>query len=233
MEARERKNNPYQMEWQSNGTLLYLASRAGAPVPIVNSTKVAAFDMDGTLIRTSSGRKFPVGRNDWAWLLPSIPAFLRNLHNTGWKVVIFTNQNGISTGNQPAGDIKGKILDLIKDVGVPMGAFVASADDLYRKPALQMWSYFQDHCNGGIAVDKAVSVYVGDAGGRPAMWDGSASTKKDFSASDRKFAFNIGGQSCHAFAFADARITQTLIFLCFAFFVDHSFVCVSSHFQNP
>ena len=81
---------------------------------------------------------------------------------------------------------------MIKDVGVPMHAFVASADDLYRKPAVDMWSFMLAHCNGGQAVDQAVSVYVGDAAGRPAAWDGDAKTKKDFSASDRKFAFNVG-----------------------------------------
>ena len=167
-------------------------SKPGAPVPLVNSDKVAGFDMDGTLLRTSSGRKFPQGRSDWLWLLPCITNRLRALHADGWKVVIFTNQNGIATGNQPVNDIKNKILDIIKDAGVPMSAFVASADDLFRKPSTDMWTFMQRNCNGGIAVNKEVSVYVGDAGGRAAAWDGSSTTKKDFSASDRKFAFNVG-----------------------------------------
>ena len=191
-EQRERKANPYQLDWQSQGTMLYLQSRAGAPVPLVNGDRVAAFDMDGTLIRTRSGRKFPTGRTDWLWLLPCIPDRLRKLHADGWKLVIFTNQNGISTGNQPVADIKGKILDIIKDVGVPMSAFVASADDLYRKPAVNMWSFMTAQHNGGIPVNKDMSVYVGDAAGRPAAWDGDDKTKKDFSASDRKFAHNCG-----------------------------------------
>lgn len=175
--AREAKMNPYQLQWQEHGTLLYLTSKPGAPVPLVNSEKVAAFDMDNTLLRTSSGRKFPVGRNDWAWLLACIPGKLRALHNSGFKVVIFTNQNGISTGNQSAAEIKGKILDIIKDCGVPMSAFIASADDLYRKPATHGWQFMIEKCNGGVPVDLKQSIYVGDAAGRPAMWDGSAATK--------------------------------------------------------
>lgn len=75
---------------------------------------------------------------------------------------------------------------------MPMSAFVASADDLFRKPSTDMWTFMQQHCNGGIKVNKEVSVYVGDAAGRAAAWDGSSTTKKDFSASDRKFAFNVG-----------------------------------------
>lgn len=190
--AREAKMNPYHLEWRSHGTLLYLVSKEGSPAPLRDSERVAAFDMDGTLIRTRSGRKFPTGRSDWVWLLPGIPDRLRALHQDGWKLVIFTNQNGISTGHQSSSDIQGKILDLIRDVGVPLSAFVASADDLYRKPATDMFAFMSSRCNGGLAVNKDLSVYVGDAAGRAARWDGSAETKKDFSASDRKFAFNVG-----------------------------------------
>lgn len=82
------------------------------------------------------------------------------------KIVIFTNQNGIAKGTTSAADIKGKILDIIKAVsasaltpicspssrtavmlaalavawqaGVPMQAFVATDDDMYRKPGTGM-----------------------------------------------------------------------------------------------
>lgn len=143
------------------------------------------------MIRTASGRQFPQGRRDWAWLVPEVPKRLKALHEDGWKIVIFTNQNGIATGKQPAGDIKGKILDLIKDAGVPMQAFVASADDLYRKPSTDMWLHLVKNRNSGLQPDMSVSVYVGDAAGRAANWDATG-TKKDFSCSDRKFAFNCG-----------------------------------------
>jgi bifunctional polynucleotide phosphatase/kinase len=71
---------------------------------------------DGTLIRTSSGRQFPISRRDWLWLIPEVPKRLKALHADGWKLVIFTNQNGIATGKQSAAEMKGKILDIIKDV---------------------------------------------------------------------------------------------------------------------
>lgn len=69
-----------------------------------------------------------------------------------------------------------------------MQAYVASADDLYRKPATSMWTFFQQ-MNSGSLIDMSSSVYVGDAAGRPANWNGGG-VKKDFSASDRKFAHN-------------------------------------------
>jgi len=186
--------NPFKLEWCAQGTLLYLRQPAAFAAPadkrLKSSATVAAFDMDGTLVCTSSGSKFPRSRSDWRWLYPDVPEKLRALHAAGTSIAIFTNQNGISTGHQSASDIQGKILDIVADCGVPMQAFVASADDLHRKPATNMWEFFVAHCNGGAEVDLASSVYVGDAAGRPAGWDERAKTVKDFSCSDRKFAFN-------------------------------------------
>lgn len=77
-----------------------------------------------------------------------------------------------------------------------------------------MFDLLQDQLNDGIKIDcvtaientlgqsvtkivflfctKSKSVYVGDAAGRAAQWDGNKKTKKDFSDSDRKFAINAG-----------------------------------------
>lgn len=42
--------------------------------------------------------------------------------------------------------------------------------------------------NGGVEIDLAESMYIGDAAGRPAV----GKKKKDFSFSDRLFALNVG-----------------------------------------
>ncbi len=57
--------------------------------------QVAAFDLDGTLIRTKSGKKFPLSTADWTWWHPCVPEKLRALHRDGFRLVIFTNQGGI------------------------------------------------------------------------------------------------------------------------------------------
>jgi bifunctional polynucleotide phosphatase/kinase len=41
------------------------------------SKKIIAFDMDGTLIRTKSKKKFPESRTDWQWLYPKVPQVLQ------------------------------------------------------------------------------------------------------------------------------------------------------------
>lgn len=71
-------------------------------------------------MRPKSGAKFPKSRSDWGWLFPQVPERLKKLHSEGYGVVIFTNQAGIGKGHVKAADIKGKILDLGKEVRGPM-----------------------------------------------------------------------------------------------------------------
>lgn len=156
-----------------------------------NRAKIAAFDMDHTLIYPKSGAKFAKNRNDWAWLYPDVPKKLKELHDKeGYKVVIFTNQAGIEKKNTSAKDITNKILDLQQELGFPLQAFVAAATDHYRKPNTTMWKYLEQHSNGGVAIDRKNSFYCGDAAGRAKNW--KPNKPKDFNCSDRAFAFNIG-----------------------------------------
>ena len=71
--------------------------------------KIAGFDMDCTLINTKSGAKFAKNAEDWVYWDKSVPHKLKELYENGYKIVIFTNQKGISTGNAKAQDIKKKI----------------------------------------------------------------------------------------------------------------------------
>lgn len=94
-----------------------------------------------------------------------MPGKLKELHEKGFKLVIFTNQKGIATGKTQAKDIKGKILDLIGELGVPLQAFIAAGDDKWRKPSVAMWEHFVTDFNGGVEVDTKESFYCGDAAG--------------------------------------------------------------------
>jgi len=69
---------------------------------VVNSTKVASFDMDGTLLRTQSGKIFPQDRFDWKFIHHAVPSMLQQLHAAGYKIVVFTNQEGIKHGRYGA-----------------------------------------------------------------------------------------------------------------------------------
>lgn len=65
---------------------------------IRHTARVAAFDMDGTLLVPQSGRAFPKDRFDWKFWHHSVPAVLKQLHDADFKIVVFTNQEGITIG---------------------------------------------------------------------------------------------------------------------------------------
>lgn len=63
--------------------------------------------------------------DDWQFLFTCVPSKLKELHDDGFKVVIFTNQGGIANGTVKAKDIEHKIEKVISKVGVPMQAMIA------------------------------------------------------------------------------------------------------------
>jgi bifunctional polynucleotide phosphatase/kinase len=179
--ADEKEGNPFELEWTMEESVMVLDVKAGDTKTIPGNGTIVAFDMDGTWIKPKSGQVFPKGRTDWVWLFPEVPKKLKALHAEGKKVVIFSNQVGIGSGTTLAKDIRGKILDLQKELGFPFQAFVATQEDLHRKPATLMWDQIFLPRNHGVNIDKSKSYYIGDAAGRPKSWDGNAKTKKDFS----------------------------------------------------
>lgn len=152
--------------------------------------KAAGFDIDFTVIKTASGRKFATGANDWEWWDDSVPDRLRQLDAEGYRVIFFTNQGGIEKMKVTPESITTKIEAIITKLGVPVLAFVCTGENQYRKPSTKMWEFWEDKCNQGIKVDRSECVYVGDAAGRPKEW--APGKPKDFSCSDRKFAVNLG-----------------------------------------
>jgi len=146
--------------------------------------------MDGTLIRTKSGKTFPQNRDDWVLFSSTVPKKMRKLHEEGFKLALFTNQKGLSTGKSNLEDITGKIDDLQQKLGVPLLALAFTKDDGYRKPLPASWDLVGGELNGGVAIEPSQSMYCGDAAGRkPAA---AEKKKKDFSDGDLKFARNNG-----------------------------------------
>ncbi|ESQ48487.1 hypothetical protein EUTSA_v10020510mg [Eutrema salsugineum] len=169
-------------KWKAFETVIFLERDDG----LNDSEKIAAFDFDGCLAKTSVK---VVGADAWSLMYPSIPEKLKSLHNQGYKLAIFTNESNIDrwkNKRQAAVDSKiGRLNSFIKRVEVPIQVFIACGvansggnDDLYRKPRAGMWQLMKKHFNSGIAIDMDKSFYVGDAAGR----------KGDHSDADLKFA---------------------------------------------
>ncbi|KAI5084341.1 hypothetical protein GOP47_0000510 [Adiantum capillus-veneris] len=133
--------------------------------------KIAGFDFDGCLVKTSVQRH---GADAWSLLYPSIPKKMQEYHNAGYKLVIFTNESNIDrwkNSRQKAVDSKiGRLKGFMKLVDAPMQVFIScgkEGTDLYRKPKHGMWLLLERHFNNGVLIDKTRSFYVGDAAGRP------------------------------------------------------------------
>ena len=188
-------SDPDLKNWQMDRSALFLTyvtdqdTSRGLHEPI----KVASFDMDDTIVYPATGAVFSKSRTDWQWLHPSIPGKLKALREEGYQLVIFTNQSGIGNKGWDEGKataIKGKILDLAKAIKAPICALIATKEDDLRKPGTGLWELFLKQMTGGRKVNLAESFYIGDAAGR--HMHTMAGRKKDFSCSDRKFAYNIG-----------------------------------------
>jgi len=171
-----------EMKWRSHESLIVSDSTS-----LPAAKKVAAFDMDDTLVKTKTGLVFAKGRGDWQWKFKEVPSRLKKAVSEGYQIVIFTNQNGIAKGQTKAADIKGKISDMSQALGIPIIALIATGKDKYRKPSTDLWDYFVSEVNKGVTPTEAI--FVGDAAGRSS---GDGRPKKDHSASDRAFAANIG-----------------------------------------
>lgn len=152
-----------------------------------SSKMVAGFDMDSTLINTKSGKTFALSPDDWVLWAPEVVPKLQELHKQGYKLVIITNQGGVEKGTTTVEDVQARIDAFQAAVGTPMLSIMLTKDDIYRKPLPAAWDLLEKF-NGGVTILKDKSFYCGDAAGRmpPIV------KKKDFSASDLKFALNVG-----------------------------------------
>ncbi|CUM66233.1 uncharacterized protein PRCAT00003893001 [Priceomyces carsonii] len=102
--AHERSNS--LMKWRIIGTHLIESistskERIRELAKESDTIKVAAFDLDGTLIDTKSGSKFARGPDDWRWWSPKgtqeskVVKKLREIIEGRYLIVIFTNQGSV------------------------------------------------------------------------------------------------------------------------------------------
>ncbi|KAJ6257168.1 [Pyruvate dehydrogenase [acetyl-transferring]]-phosphatase [Drechslerella dactyloides] len=164
------------------------SSTTAVELPDLKPIKIAAFDLDSNLISTKSGKKFGKEADDWKWWHATVPHRLRKAADDGYRLVVFTNQNGLKLDSpkheKQVKDWKQKLNFIVSALNLPISIYAATSTDGYRKPRTGMFEYCLSELGDGdeASIDLENSVFVGDAAGR----------KGDFSGSDRKFAQNIG-----------------------------------------
>jgi bifunctional polynucleotide phosphatase/kinase len=179
-------------EWkESESLLIYKDPRSQ------NSNKIAAFDFDCTLAIPRSCKKRIKNSADVEPFYNS-KEIVNFFYFQGYKIVIISNQSGLSkdskmtykdsNGNQiettKIKDMKARFEVIFKHLNVPLNCYIAKKKDYNRKPCVGTWDLIERSNN--IKINKGESFYCGDAAGR--KYDNG---KKDFSCSDRKFAYNL------------------------------------------
>ena len=158
----------------------------------LGSTKnIIAFDFDTTLVNQPSGKTFPINADDWQVMYPNVKETLVESSKIGSTIVIFTNQGGVEKNQVTVNDVMKRIDNFINHCGIlnVVWCFAATHSDHFRKPATGMWTYAMTQIpNESPISTETTRLYVGDAAGRPK----TKTTKKDFSCSDRTFAYNVG-----------------------------------------
>lgn len=137
--------------------------------PSVNSPKIASFDLDNTVVETSSGKRFATGPTDWK-IMRGVTEKLKSHSKQGYKVVLLSNQLGISKGKPTKDDFKQKVEDIAARLQVPLVLMAATTKSKYRKPCTGMWDHLIKFENAAVEVDMKSSFYVGDAAGREDKW---------------------------------------------------------------
>jgi bifunctional polynucleotide phosphatase/kinase len=154
----------------------------------LTNKKIAAFDLDDTLVTTKSDKEFAENENDWQ--LYDIMPKLTKLSKDGYFLVIISNQLGISKGKTDANVWKKKLENIMNHIKLDFIILCALKDDIYRKPRTKLWDEF-------VKGDKTASVYCGDAGGLKKRKINGNEISKDFSDTDLKFALNLGIKFIH------------------------------------
>jgi bifunctional polynucleotide phosphatase/kinase len=142
------------------------------------NNKIAGFDLDGTLIKTKSGKIFATSKNDWQFLFDNVKDKLKELSD--YTLVVFSNQMGISKGRVKKEDILYKVNAIYNQLNIPFIFIASTEDDINRKPRIGMFDHMKNELK--ITIDKKNSFFVGDMAGRT----------KDKEDTDRKFAINLG-----------------------------------------
>lgn len=161
----------------SKSCYIYLYRGGGEP-----SSALAAFDLDGTIIKPRSNKKIPRDATDWqffsAWTKVKVQQSIRE-HQS--RFVIFTNQNGVGLKLVALEEVQERIELVTKRLNFPCTVFVAIDRDEFRKPKTGMFNLFNKSFNESRPIDYTKSFYCGDAVGYPSHSD-----------ADLKFAQTLG-----------------------------------------
>lgn len=174
----------------ADGLLVYATKGADLPTRFGTTWNFKGFDMDDTLIKTRSGKRFPENADDWTWNSPKVPEMLRGLTCDPCNhIFIVSNQSRFCHS------IAQKIKALCAELNIPILFIVCSAHNKYRKPMRGVMDYLENLYG---KPDYTNSFYVGNA-----MLPGV-----DHANSDYYFALNCRVPFIYSYVYFDISMSK-------------------------
>jgi bifunctional polynucleotide phosphatase/kinase len=151
--SQEDKNHARQASpetWIKHKSILYrFAERSKEQ--ILHANGIIGFDLDGTLIKTKSGKKFANDSdyvNDWMLWDPRVTSVLRQKHDEGHIIAVISNQNGLEKGHLSIEQLQAKMDGVLQALRgsasdpIPIDFICSSStQDIFRKPRTGMWEF--------------------------------------------------------------------------------------------
>jgi bifunctional polynucleotide phosphatase/kinase len=162
-------------KWINMPTFTFF-DNVSSTIKVNNYKKIIIFDLDGTIIKTKSGKTFPINSNDWIFNYDNVINIFNTLKNDT-IIGIISNQKGIKSEFQMT-EWQSKLNNIMKQINFHF-IFASFKDDRYRKPMIGSWIYIKEYLKG-LDIRSDEIIYVGDACGR----------EKDHNDTDIKFALN-------------------------------------------
>ena len=168
--------------------------------------KLAAFDLDGTLITSiSNDSKLPRDITDWQLKDNVLITKIKVLVKDGFNFVIFSNQLAVSRHYISLEEMKTKFESIVRHIGQPCVAVFCASVDRGLKPAIGMLEFYLNIiCPNELNpqpsrhLNLQQSFFVGDSMGRP----------RDHSAVDLLFAYNLKMPFMSIESFLNERTTE-------------------------
>jgi len=172
-EKEEKIKTEFKVEWKQMGTVCTFIYK---DIQFKDEYKIAGFDLDHNLIRPKGNHVFSKGIGDWKICFKNTEKKLKEAHENGFTLVIFTNQ--LTSNDSP---FKENVSSFLRYMDLPFIGMASKNRDIYRKPLTGMFDILQKKILNNGQINREESFYVGDAAGRP----------KDHSISDIGFARNL------------------------------------------
>jgi bifunctional polynucleotide phosphatase/kinase len=162
--------------WQNGNEYLF-----GKTSGFKYTTKIASFDLDGTLTVTKSKKKYPNSADDWVFYNDVVPIKLKELVKNKYCLIIVSNQAGLKSESKKQ-EWMTKLNSIQNILKLELVVFCSTHDNEFRKPLPSFFfteTFFPQDLYEKKHED---SFYCGDACGRPG----------DHANTDLKFAKNCG-----------------------------------------